>query len=250
MRNLEGKHFLPFVLLTPLMSILVVCPSCFKRFQVSEKFAGKSGNCPNCKKPITVPTAEQEVKIHTPEEFGGGGRGATGKLALKPITRQETKYTPLFFAGVAGTAVLMFAFAWLGGGVFQMPGATGYLLTAVALTLISPLLSWAAYGFLYNDELEPYKGAELYLRTGACGLAYAILWACFTYAAPIFLSEEVWRWLMLAPPFFVVGTVIAAAALDLEIGNAFFHYAFYLAVTVLLRGVAGLGWVWQMKGHG
>jgi hypothetical protein len=62
-------------------------------------------------------------------------------------------------------------------------------------------------------------------------------------------DNEVWRWFILAPPFFVVGTMIAAGVLELEIGNAFFHYSFYLVVTLLLRWIAGLDWVWKMKGQ-
>ena len=38
----------------------------------------------------------------------------------------------------------------------------------------------------------------------------------------------------------VGGTMAAMATLDLEPINAFFHYAFYLAATVLLRVIIGL----------
>ena len=34
------------------MAIDVTCPSCHTRFQVSDKFAGKSGPCPKCKNTI------------------------------------------------------------------------------------------------------------------------------------------------------------------------------------------------------
>ena len=39
------------------MSIIVVCPGCKKSFKVSDKYAGKSGACPNpdCKATIKVP---------------------------------------------------------------------------------------------------------------------------------------------------------------------------------------------------
>ena len=50
------------------MAILVVCPGCTSRFTVSDQFAGRTGPCPKCKKPITVPTPEaQKVTIHEPE---------------------------------------------------------------------------------------------------------------------------------------------------------------------------------------
>ena len=71
------------------MSIIVVCPGCRKSFKVSDKFAGKSGPCPNCKRTLEVPEKTQEVKVHAPEQFAGGGRSTTGKLVLKPVA-----YTP------------------------------------------------------------------------------------------------------------------------------------------------------------
>ena len=60
------------------MSIIVVCPGCLKSFKVSDKFAGKKGPCPNCKRTLQVPTKEQEVQVHAPEAFAGGGKNASG----------------------------------------------------------------------------------------------------------------------------------------------------------------------------
>ena len=65
------------------MAILVVCPGCKKSFNVDDKFAGKTGPCPNCKTKITIPEKKAEVKIHAPDEFAGGGKGVTGKLAAE-----------------------------------------------------------------------------------------------------------------------------------------------------------------------
>ncbi len=81
------------------MAILVVCPGCKKSFNVDDKFAGKTGPCPNCKTKITIPEKKPEVKIHAPDEFAGGGKGVTGKLLLKPIARQETRIKPLHGRG-------------------------------------------------------------------------------------------------------------------------------------------------------
>ena len=66
------------------MSILVVCPGCRKRFSVSDKFAGQTGPCPNCKAKIRVPTKEEEVKIHGPTEFATGTQDARGDITAKP----------------------------------------------------------------------------------------------------------------------------------------------------------------------
>ena len=73
------------------MPIQVTCPKCFKRFQVSEKFAGKTGPCPNCKSQIKVPEASEEVVIHAPEDDAPKDR--SGQSVLKPLKREETDVT-------------------------------------------------------------------------------------------------------------------------------------------------------------
>ncbi|MCA9246062.1 MAG: hypothetical protein KDA42_03075, partial [Planctomycetales bacterium] len=82
------------------MPIHVICPGCHARFSVSEKFAGKKGPCPKCKKEIQVPAATEEVKIHAPEHSEVGAKSAGGKLVLKPIERQETKVKPVLLIGM------------------------------------------------------------------------------------------------------------------------------------------------------
>ena len=42
------------------------------------------------------------------------------------------------------------------------------------------------------------------------------------------------------------GTLGAVAGLG---RNGFFHYCFYVLVTVLLRSVGGMGWVWEVTGE-
>ena len=43
----------------------------------------------------------------------------------------------------------------------------------------------------------------------------------------------------------VVGAAAGKFSFDLETANGFFHYAFYVAVTMILGAIAGLGWAWQ-----
>jgi hypothetical protein len=225
------------------MSIPVTCPSCLKRFQVNDKFAGKTGPCPNCKQPIKVPSKSEEVVVHAPEEFESGGRGTTGKLVLKPIGREETKITPLTIVIIVAAVVLTFVVAFVGQGVFK----TYSIASAIGLLLISPPAAFAGYAFLRNDELEPHRGTELYLRSLACGVAYVLLWGVFIYALDRYPPAEIWMWAVLVAPFIALGTGASWIILELEPGNAFCHYAFYLIITVLLRAVAGLGWIWSFK---
>jgi cation transport ATPase len=230
------------------MSIPVTCPGCLKRFQVNDKFAGKSGPCPNCKKIIKVPAKTEEIVVHAPEEFEHGGRGASGKLVLKPIDREESKITPLLIAIIIAAILLIFVGDWIFGKIlFNKVVLFGFLdvFVTVGLLIVSPLTAFAGYSFLRNEELEPYRGTTLYVRTLICGAAYVILWGVFMYAFHKFAPADILNWGVLVVPFLVAGTAAAWVTLDLEPGNAFCHYAFYLFVTVLLRWIAGMGWIWQ-----
>jgi hypothetical protein len=230
------------------MSILVICPGCKKQFQVSEKFAGKSGPCPQCKAIIKVPKQEEQVVVHTPEQFGSGGRGASGKLALKPIARLEGRLRPQTMALIGAAALLVLAVAWLGGRkeLFVKHVA----LSVLGLLLISPASVIGGYQFLNSsEELERYRGKTLYLRAGICALAYVVLWGLFLFvlgyvSGPI-RDGEIWIWFFVAPPFFVVGSLAALSALDLDFSTGFFHFAFYVLVIMLLRWAAGMPSVWS-----
>lgn len=230
------------------MAIRVTCPGCHKRFNVSDQFAGKSGPCPQCKTVIRVPTKDEEVKLHGPEELGAGVRGST---AAKPILRTETKVPPVAVALIVAAAlVVLIVTAVLGRAKFFEE--QGWLKSAIGLLLVSPPLVVAGYSFLRNDEdLSPYRGMALYLRAGICSAAYIVLWGIYSYAVgQHYLSGELWTWVYVAPPFFVVGGLAALASLDLDFGSGFFHYCFYLGVTILLRWLAGMGWVWVIPEWG
>jgi hypothetical protein len=90
------------------MAIDVTCAACKTRFQVSDKFAGKQGPCPKCKAIITVPSKKDEVVIHVPES---GPKDSKGVLVLKPLTRKETRLTPLNIGIIVGSVVLLLLFS-------------------------------------------------------------------------------------------------------------------------------------------
>jgi hypothetical protein len=227
------------------MSILIVCPGCKKSFQVQDKFAGKSGPCPKCKTTIQVPKKSEEVKIHTPEQFGKGGRSTTGELVLKPIARKQVRFQPVVAAGVAGAVVCLFVLTWAAG---SMGLVQNLAVRALGLLALSPVLVVAAYTMLRDDELEPYRGMPLYIRSAACAAAYVVLWALYVYVRNVVApGSEIYMWLLITAPFVVLGSLTAWMSLDLEPGNGFFHYLFYLLVTAALAWVGGLGWVWEVS---
>ncbi len=227
------------------MPILVSCPGCKKSFNVDDKFAGKTGPCPHCKTKITVGQKQPEVTVHAPEEFSGGGKTVSGKLALKPIAREKTRITPLRIATVAGTSAAAIAYALAIRFMAAEPGSVKqYLLCGAGLLLIAPPLAAAAYAVLRDIEMEPFRGQQLYIRAAICGLVYAILWAVFAYIRGVVFKDtaiELYMWLFIIPPFFIVGGMAGKFSFDLETANGFFHYAFYVAVSIVLGLIAGVG---------
>jgi hypothetical protein len=232
------------------MSIQVVCPGCKKSFNVDDKHAGKTGSCPACKGKITIPEKKAEVKIHAPDEFAGGGKGVTGKLLLKPIAREEVRVKPVMASLIGGAVVAAIGVAvamhWVAAESFTLR----CLLSGAGLLLVSPALAVAAYTFLRDEELEAYRGLQLLIRAALCAVVYMILWAVFAYvkstlADPVSGTIPPILWVVVAPPFLIVGAMAGKFSFDLETANGFFHYAFYLGVTMLLVWIAGFGWVWQ-----
>jgi DNA-directed RNA polymerase subunit RPC12/RpoP len=227
------------------MAIPVVCPGCKKSFNVDDKHAGKTGPCPNCKAKITIPEKKAEVKIHAPDEFAGGGKGVTGKLLLKPIARQQTRINPVMAAAIGGAVLAAIIVALVMRGLAADRVALRYVLSGVGLLLASPALAVTAYTFLRDDELDAYRGTQLLVRAAVCGVVYMVLWAGFAYLKTTLGTISLPIWALVAPPFLIVGAMAGKFSFDLETANGFFHYAFYVAVTMLLGAIAGLGWAWQ-----
>ena len=224
------------------MAINVICPGCHTRFQVSEKFAGKKGPCPKCKYQITIPSANEQIEIHAPEEHEGGGRGIDGKLVLKPIEREDVRITPLALGVVFGTIVVTVAAAYFGAEIFK----SNLILRAVGILVISPVLAFAGYKFLLDMEAERLMGRDLYLRSLGCGVAYSLLWGVFAYVSGQALTGEMWAWLLVAPPFLVTGGLIALALFNFDFTTGMLHYLFYVLVFIVLRWLIGLGWIWEI----
>ncbi len=229
------------------MSIFVVCPGCRKRFEVSEQFAGKTGPCPNCKTTIKIPKLEEQVVIHGPSE-APPGKTRTGRPHPKPVARKDAAFHPGIAAAIAAAALGVAIATFLARPILSQPTWTAWLLRALGLLLVSPPLVIGGYSFLRNDELEPYRGRELYLRAGILAAVYALLWAAFGWVENTVLTadpEYLFQWILVAPPFFIVGALGALACLDMDFGAGFFLYTFYFVSTAILRWAAGLDWIWN-----
>lgn len=219
------------------MAIQVVCAGCNARFSVSDQFAGRSGPCPKCKKPITIPAAPvKSVTIHEPEapvtKSSGSGRAPTA-----PIASTEKPLSRLKVAGVAaGAAVAMLAalLARLAWG----PGLAPVWLQALAAAGLALPCVLVGYGIARERDLEPYRGRSLLLRSLICATVYALLWGVRGFL-PAEMITEMWQWLYIAPLFFGAGALAALATLDLEWAAAVAHYSLYVIFTALVRWLAG-----------
>lgn len=220
------------------MAIPVVCPGCKKSFNVSDKFAGKQGPCPQCKTIIQVPAKGEEIVVHAPEGFGP--KDTKGRAVLKPIARKETKVSPRLTAIILGAIVVVLGAAWM----FRSPtGDVPTLLLVFGALALAPPLAWAGYTFLRDDELEPFRGRELWLRVGICSAVYAALWGLVALVTGYVLGGaevEVIHMVFIAPVMVGIGAFGAFASLDFEFSTAAVHCALYLLITIALRLILGL----------
>jgi hypothetical protein len=218
------------------MTIAVTCPSCLKRFSVSDKFAGKSGPCPSCQKTIKIPEKAEEVVIHAPED--AAPKDSKGRSILKPIRRTEVNLSLPVILAASLTTVVIFGLA-LGFGLSG--GAPAALLGIAAVVLAVPLV-FIGYWFLHDDELDSFRGKELLVRCGICGLLFAAAWAIYVYI-PNYLNDgdaiTGIQIAMLIPIMIAIGTAASVLTLELEIVQGGLHYALYLGITFILAWLAG-----------
>jgi len=233
------------------MAIDVTCASCKTRFQVSDKFAGKSGPCPKCKATIKIPDKSQQVVIHAPEV--SGPKTATGQPVFKPIARTEVKLQTPQIVAIVGSIMLVLVVAV----VLRMQFPGGKIpppITILGSILLGPALAFAGYTFLRDDELEPYRGTEVMLRALACGLAFAAIWGAYWLVfaywndwKPLRPGEPNWQIMAAVVPVMVgLGAVASQASFELELMTGALHYSMYLIATVVLRFIMGMDPRWQL----
>ena len=219
------------------MPIPVVCPGCKSRFTVSDQYAGRTGPCPKCKQPITIPaTVVKSVTIHEPD-VPVAGASAAGRPPLAPIRRLDKPVTPLALAATVAGAGATMLLAWLLRILYPAEPPT-WLLAAGGFLVALPCAALGYVG-IRDRELEPYHGRSLLVRSLICAAVYAGLW-CAKGLLPPDQTGEMWQWLYLGPLFFVPGVIAAMASFDLDQGRAVAHFSLYAMLTCLLRSIAGL----------
>lgn len=225
------------------MSIRVTCPGCHARFNVSDQFAGKSGPCPKCKKTIQIPDKAEEVVVHAPENFGPAD--SQGRSVLKPIFRQEKRVSTVQIFGIGLFVVLGIAIAAVLR--FSIPDPANFPLPilVVGAVLMAPPLSWVAYEFLHNRELEAFAGTDLWLRILISSGVFAVLWVVFPvilYAVNADDYSLVYSSIAIVL-MLVAGGAVAMLAFDYDYLLGCVHFGLYLLTTLLLRLLAGLEFI-------
>lgn len=223
------------------MKIAVTCPGCLTRFEVSEKFAGKKGPCPKCRKEIQVPEATEQVVIHAPETTGP--KDAKGSPVLKPLRRIETNFSWPIAIGIAVSSLVLLGIAIMIRSSGNEPSTA---ILTIAAFLLGPALAFGGYLFLRESELQGFSGRELLVRAAICGMVYAITWGIY-WLIPKYLMDQgtlgetslIMASIMLIV-MIIIGSIAAVLALELETGAAVFHYLLYLTATIILAVVSGL----------
>lgn len=225
------------------MPIQVTCPKCYKRFQVSDKFAGKTGPCPNCKEQIKVPDKSEEVVIHAPED--GAPKDRSGQSVLKPLKREETDVTRKGML-ITGGAVLV---AILLAVVVRSMALEGGALLAVkiigALVLAPPLI-WSGYSFARDSELAPYTGSELRNRVLIMSAILPALWLIYAFVPSYVLDLQTaseMSYITFGVAFSVMlglGALASVGTFELEFLNGLAHAGLYFLVTFALALISGI----------
>ncbi len=222
------------------MPIPVTCPSCLKRFTVGDKFAGQTGPCPNCRKPIKIPEKTEEVVIHAPDPTGP--KDSKGKSVLKPIRRKDFKVSLPILLAVGLSSIVIVGLAL---GIRFTGQEPPTLLLAIGTLMLAPPLVYGGYWFLQDDELEGYSGKELLIRCAICSAVFAFTWLLY-YFIPSYLSNykslaefSGLDLLIMVPIMILIGTLVSVLAFELEALQGMLHYMLYLSLTVFLALIMG-----------
>ena len=219
------------------MAIRVTCSGCLARFDVSEKFAGKEGPCPKCKKIIQIPALEEQVVVHAPEH--SGPKDSKGRSILKPISRSETKLTGLHITLIIASIVLFLGMCFVLRNLYTDKELLPLWLLGIGAVLVAGPIAYVAYTFLRNQEAASLAGQDLWTRLGICSLVYGALWLLMPVMAYAFPGNQIGAIIALVG-MIAAGGAIGMLMLEFDYLFGVLHYGMYLGVCLIGRLVAGL----------
>jgi len=223
------------------MSLHVICPGCLKRFQVSLRFAGMKGPCPNCGTVIDIP--KEAVKIHD-ADGGGSGKTKNRTVPLCVIPRLDREFDPVlaryYALGVLGVLLLAFVF-----GCIPMHDGLRSLVGTLGLCLIAfPLALFGYHAVRDQEQLFAFVDEELYRRAGLIAAGYVILWIALEYFLVATRADVFVSWFYFAA-FAGLATLLTIPILALRAHDALLHYCLFGFSVILCRFLIGFGWFWE-----
>src|SRR6185436_13582165 len=109
-----------------------------------------------------------------------GPKTATGQPVFMPIARKEVRLTTPQIAIIVGSVLVVLIVAIVLRVQFHGKNVP-QLITILGAVLLGPPLAFATYTFLRDDELEPFRGNEVLVRSLACGLVFAAIWGAYWF---------------------------------------------------------------------
>ena len=224
------------------MPINVICPGCLKRFQVSIRFSGMQGPCPNCATIIAIP--KESLKILGDLDDAESEKEKKRNAPHHPIPRSNQDFDPVqaryYALGVLGVLLLTFVL-----GSIPMPLLLRSLSATVVLCFVAFPLTLFGYHVLRDrEQIIDFTGSDLYCRSGIVAAGYVILWfvfECFLTAtrADVFVS---WFYFAACVLF---ATLLVHPILEMKTRDACLHFCTFAFPVIVLRFFIGFGWFWQ-----
>ncbi len=216
-------------------SIRVTCVGCHTRFEVSDKFAGKEGPCPKCKKTIKIPSKSESVTVHERQEFGP--KSTAGKAVFKPIARKDLNVSAVQMVLIGAIIFGFLAIALMMR--FQIEDHEtfkSWLMVLLAIVLAVPCVA-GGYRFLKSSELGSFDGQDFWTRVGLCAVVYGISWLVIPLIS-MAIGPDIARFIGMGI-MFVIGCVACYLFLGIDFVMAILHFGMYFGCAILLRTIAG-----------
>lgn len=229
------------------MAIRVICPGCMTRFEVGDKFAGKTGPCPKCAHLIQIP--KENLVVHAPDEIPSSGKpGKPGRprITAHPMVRLRFIVTlPRVMLSLMGVIAVLIA-CW---GVSYLPTSLPKsLLTGICLLGVTFPMVCFGYMMIRDDEdLEIFLGNELYRRSFWVSLGFFVTWLVMEFFMAL-MTPGPWFFIYLAP-LAVLGAFVAVIVFNTDFNRGISLFLLIALCIIILRGIvfAPQGWVWSQQ---
>ena len=225
------------------MAIDVICSGCFKRFQVSDQFAGRSGPCPGCKTIISIPTLDDQVIIEEPD-YKPGTAGAHTKI--DGISRRVGVFQRLeitILCALFGCSTII----GIASRLFESDSAVGLTLTTGALFAVGIVLSSVGscllgYGVLKDSEIESFDRRTTIIRSIIGGVIYFLIAAVFVSTTLIVDPHDTSRVMILTVVGFAcsaIASFVPMVLYEMEMMQGVLHVGVMISMASVFCFLAG-----------